>query len=59
MVPRVRVKRKFVSLPKTKNGKARQIRLNAVALTALKLQQKRSLNGEGAVFVNIEEKALQ
>jgi integrase len=55
---RVDLTRNFVSLPKTKNGKARHIRLNAVAVAAFKVLQKRSLNGKGEVFVNIEGKPL-
>jgi len=55
---RVDLTRNFVSLPKTKNGKARHIRLNAVAVAAFKVLRKRSLNGDGPVFVNIEGKPL-
>jgi len=51
---RVDLTRNSVSLPKTKNGKARHIRLNAVAVAAFKVLQKRSLNGKGEVFVTIE-----
>jgi len=56
---RVDLVRSFLSLPKTKNGKARHIRLNAVAMAALKTLQKRSLNGECPVFVNIRGEALR
>jgi site-specific recombinase XerD len=55
---RVDLTRNSISLRKTKNGKARHIRLNAVALAAFKVLQKRSLNGKGEVFVNIEGHAL-
>jgi len=55
---RVDLTRNSVSLPKTKNGKARHVRLNAVAVAAFKVLQKRSLNGKGEVFVNIEGQAL-
>jgi site-specific recombinase XerD len=55
---RVDLTRNFVSLPKTKNGKARHIRLNAVAVAAFKVLQKRSLNRKGEVFVNIEGQPL-
>jgi hypothetical protein len=44
----------FVSLRKTKTGKPRHIRLNAVAVAAFKVLQKRSLNGEGRFFVTIQ-----
>lgn len=55
---RVDLTRSYVSLPKTKNGKARHIRLNAVAVPAFRVLQKRSLNVKGEVFVNIEGQAL-
>jgi hypothetical protein len=48
----------FVSLPKTKTRKPRHIRLNAVAVAAFKVLQKRSLNGEGWVFVTIQGQSL-
>lgn len=51
---RVDLERNYVSLPKTKNGKARHIRLNAVAVAAFKVLKKRCLDGKGEVFVNIE-----
>jgi len=51
---RVDLVRSFLSLPTTKNEEARHIPLNAVAAAALKTLQKRSLNGEGSVFVNID-----
>jgi len=38
--PRVDLKHNFVSLPKTKNGKARHIRLNGVAIGAFKVATK-------------------
>jgi integrase len=52
--PRVDLARNFVSLPKTKTGKARHIRLNVVAVAAFKVLQRRSLNRGGRVFVNIQ-----
>lgn len=55
---RVDLTRNFVTLPKTKTGKQRYIRLNAVAVAAFKTLQRRSLNGEGPVFVNMEGKPL-
>jgi integrase len=55
---RVDLDRNFVSLPKTKTGKPRHIRLNAVAVAAFKVLQQRSLNGEGQVFVNIQGQHL-
>jgi integrase len=55
---RVDLKLNFVSLPKTKTGKPRHIRLNAAAVGAFKVLQKRSLNGDGPVFVNIQGKPL-
>jgi len=55
---RVDLTRNFVGLPKTKTGKARHIRLNAVAVAAFKVPRKRSLNDAGPVFVNMEGKAL-
>jgi integrase len=56
---RVDLTRNFVSLPKTKNGKARHIRLNAVAVAAFKVLQKRSLSGKGEVFVSMKGEPLQ
>jgi integrase len=56
---RVDLIRNLVSLPKTKTGKPRHIRLNAIAVAAFKVLRKRSLNGQGSVFVNMEGKALQ
>jgi integrase len=44
--PRGDLARNFVSLPKTKTGKARHIRLNVVAVAAFKVLQQRSLNRE-------------
>jgi integrase len=55
---KVDLTRSFVSLPKTKTGRPRHIRLNAVAVTAFKVLQKRSLNGQGRVFVNIQGQPL-
>jgi hypothetical protein len=44
----------FFSLPERKIGKPLHIRLNAVEVAALKMLERRSLDGEGRVFVNIE-----
>jgi len=55
---RVDLARNFVSLPKTKTGKPRHVRLNAAAVAAFKVLQKRSLNGAGPVFVNIQGQPL-
>jgi integrase len=55
---RVDLPRNCVSLPKTKTGKPRHIRLNAVAVAAFKVLQQRSLNGEGQVFVTIQGQPL-
>ena len=56
---RVDLNRNSVSLPKTKTGKARHIRLNVVAVAAFKVLLKRSLTGGGQVFVSIQGKSLQ
>lgn len=56
---RVDLARNFVSLPKTKTGKARHIRLNVVAVAAFKVLQQRSMNREGQVFVNIQGQPLR
>ena len=56
---RVDLTRNFVSLPRTKTGKQRHIRLNAVAVAAFKVLQRRSLNGEGPVFVNMKGEPLR
>jgi len=42
--------RNSVSLPKTKNGKARHLRLNAVALAAFKVLQKALARRKGRSF---------
>jgi len=55
---KVDLDRNFVSLPKTKTGKPRHIRLNAVAVAAFKVLRQRSLTGEGRVFVNIQGQPL-
>jgi integrase len=47
---KVDLSRNSVSLPKTKTGKARHIRLNAVAVAAFKVLLKRSLTG-GVLFL--------
>ena len=57
--PRVDLARNFVSRPKTKTGKARHIRLSAVAVAAFKVLQQRSLNREGRFFVNIHGQPLR
>jgi integrase len=57
--PRVDLARNFVSLPKTKTGKARHIRLSVVAVAAFKVLQQRSLNREGRFFVNIQGQPLR
>ncbi len=56
---RIDLSRNTVSLPKTKAGKARHIRLNAVAVAAFKVLQQRSSDGEGSVFVNIQGEPLR
>jgi len=57
--PRVDLAHKFVSISKTKTGKARHVRLNAIAVAAFKVLQQRSQSGEGLVFVNIEGQPLR
>ena len=56
---KVDLARNFVTLPKTKNGKQRHIRLNAVALAAFNVLRQRSLDGDGRVFVNIQAQPLK
>ena len=56
---KVDLTRNFVSLPKTKTGKPRHIPLNVVPVAAFKVLQQRSINGQGAVFVNIQGQPLR
>jgi integrase len=56
---RVDLAHNFVSLPKTKTGKPRHIRLNAIAVGAFKVLQQRSPNREGQVFVTIQGQPLR
>jgi site-specific recombinase XerD len=55
---RVDVPRRFVTIPKSKNGKMRHIPLNSTALAAFQLLFLRSC-GEGPVFVNTHGMALK
>ena len=43
---------------KDENREARHIPLNAVAIAAFEVLQKRSVSGKGEVFVNIQGEAL-
>jgi integrase len=56
---RVDLVRKFITIPKAKNGKTRHIPLNSVALSAFKALQQRSPNADGRVFVNIHGEPLR
>jgi site-specific recombinase XerD len=56
---RVDLLRQHVTIPKSKNGKVRHVRLNSAAVAAFKILQKRSVSGVGPVFVNIQGEALQ
>jgi integrase len=55
---RVDLERKFITLLKTKTGKARHISLNSVALAAFKVLQKRSPKGATRVFLNVHKEPL-
>ncbi len=55
---RVDLVRNFITLLKTKTGKARHIPLNSVALAAFKILQKRSPKGASRVFLNVHDKPL-
>jgi integrase len=48
-----------VTVPRSKNGKARHIPLNSEALAAFKVLTQRSLNGAGPVFVNLKGEKLE
>ncbi|MFZ0416917.1 MAG: site-specific integrase [Candidatus Sulfotelmatobacter sp.] len=64
---RVDLLRQHVTIPKSKNGKVRHVRLNSAAVAAFKILrkrsfkilQKRSLSGVAPVFVNIQGEPLQ
>ena len=55
---RVDLTRNYIRSPYMKNGKARHIRLNAVAVAAFKVVQKRSLSRKGEVFVSMKGEPL-
>lgn len=55
---RVDLVRRFVTIPKSKNGKMRHIPLNSVALAAFQELFSRS-RGEGPVFVNAQGEPLK
>src|SRR5208337_3642203 len=55
---RVDLNRRFVTIPKSKNGACRHIGINSVALAAFKVLQQRSLDGTGPVFVNMQGERL-
>ena len=57
---RVDLERRFITIPKSKNGKTRHIPLNSAAVAAFKLLQLRSLDGAGPgpVFVNMQGERL-
>ncbi len=50
---------RLVTIPRSKNGKARHIPLNSEALAAFKLLAQRSPNGVGPVFVNLMGNKLE
>jgi integrase len=56
---RIDLTRKQVTMPVSKNGKTRHIPLNSIVVAAFKALQQRSLDGSGAVFVNMHGEALQ
>ena len=51
--------RRFVTIPKSKNGKTRHIPLNSTAVAAFKVLQQRSSACAGPVFVNMQGERLQ
>ena len=55
---RVDLVRNFITLLKTKTGKARHIPLNSVAVAAFKLLQKRAPKGTARVFLNVHKEPL-
>lgn len=55
---RVDLERKFITLLKTKTGKARHIPLNSIAMAAFKVLQKRSPKGATRVFLNVHKEPL-
>jgi integrase len=56
---RVDLERRFITIPKSKNGKTRHIGLNSLAVDAFKLLRQRSLDSAGPVFVNMQGERLQ
>lgn len=59
MWDRVDVKRKIITIPKSKNGRGRHIPLNSVAVAALKDLQRRSSGAGEPVFVNMNGEPLR
>jgi integrase len=56
---RVDLVRKIITIPRSKNGKTRHIRLNSVAVAAFKVVQQRSLECVGRVFLNNHKEPLE
>ncbi len=48
-----------ITVPRSKNGRARHIPINSVALAAFKVLTQRSPNGAGSVFVNLKGEKLE
>ncbi len=51
--------RKIITIPRSKNGRARHIPLNSVAMAALRALKRRSSDGVGSVFVTMDGEPLQ
>jgi integrase len=56
---RIDLVRRLVSIPKSKNGKARNIRLNSEALAAFKVLAQRAPEATGPVFINAQGERLK
>jgi site-specific recombinase XerD len=56
---RVDLARQHVTIPKSKNGKVRHVRLNSAAVAAFKILQQRSTRAVGPVFVNTHGEPLR
>jgi len=56
---RVDLTRKIITIPRSKNGRARHIPLNSVAMAAFRELKRRSLDGVGPVFVTMGGEPLQ
>jgi site-specific recombinase XerD len=56
---RVNLPQQHITIPRSKNGKTRYVRLNSAAVGALKSLQRRSISNAGPVFVTMQGEPLR